>query len=261
MGADGSDAHADEQEADTSQSRMPCLTASRSSFLRFPPLLKVKQNWSEPGSGARPCRAVQDDGSPGRQIRGRSASESAKCWHERRTRVNRYIWPNRHIARTGRARGQAARGLPRPSLSSTLGPAGSSRCGSKPVSDAEARHPRQLRRVNMDRVLAAAMGHPGPLTCAAITAATRPVGPHGREPLGRAPGLGLLQRARARPVHGGRPPRVVAVQRAATGWWPASCSMRPRLGSRRRPGRRDARRDRGRRHRPTRRPRAAASPG
>jgi hypothetical protein len=47
----------------------------------------------------------------------------------------------------------------------------------KTVADAEARDPRQLRHVNMDRVLATAMDRPGPLTRAEITAATCPPRP------------------------------------------------------------------------------------
>jgi predicted NBD/HSP70 family sugar kinase len=78
---------------------------------------------------------------------------------------------------------------------------------SKPVSDTEARHPRQLRRVNMDRVLAAAMGHPGSLTCAAITAATGLSAPTVGSLSTELLELGLLTELGRGPSTGGRRPR------------------------------------------------------
>ena len=79
---------------------------------------------------------------------------------------------------------------------------------SKPVSDTEARHPRQLRRVNRDRVLAATMGHPGPLTRAADHGRHRPVG---SRRWGASPAellkLGLLNELGRGPSTGGRRPR------------------------------------------------------
>lgn len=78
---------------------------------------------------------------------------------------------------------------------------------SKPVSDTEARHPRQLRRVNMDRVLAATMGHPGPLTRAAITAATGLSAPTVGSLSADLLKLGLLRELGRGPSTGGRRPR------------------------------------------------------
>jgi len=78
---------------------------------------------------------------------------------------------------------------------------------SKAVSDTEARHPRQLRRVNMDRVLAATMGHPGPLTRTAITAATGLSAPTVGSLSAELLRLGLLSELGRGPSTGGRRPR------------------------------------------------------
>jgi predicted NBD/HSP70 family sugar kinase len=77
----------------------------------------------------------------------------------------------------------------------------------KPVSDTEARHPRQLRRVNMDRVLAATMGHPGPMTRAAITAATGLSAPTVGSLSTELVKLGFLRELGRGPSTGGRRPR------------------------------------------------------
>ena len=78
---------------------------------------------------------------------------------------------------------------------------------SKVVSDTEARHPRQLRRVNMDRVLAATMFHPGPLTRTAITAATGLSAPTVGSLSAELLKLGLLSELGLGPSTGGRRPR------------------------------------------------------
>ena len=78
---------------------------------------------------------------------------------------------------------------------------------SKSFSDAEARHPRQLRRVNMDRVLAATMGHPGPLTRAAITTATGLSAPTVGSLSTELLKLGFLTELGRGPSTGGRRPR------------------------------------------------------
>lgn len=78
---------------------------------------------------------------------------------------------------------------------------------SKAVPDTEARHPRQLRRVNMDRVLAAMMVHQGPLTRTAITAATGLSGPTVGSLAGELLKLGLLRELGLGPSTGGRRPR------------------------------------------------------
>jgi predicted NBD/HSP70 family sugar kinase len=79
----------------------------------------------------------------------------------------------------------------------------------KAVSEAEARHPRQLRQVNMDRVLAAAMARPGPLTRAQITAATRLSPPTVGSLSSALVRLGLLSELGRGPSTGGRPPHSV----------------------------------------------------
>jgi predicted NBD/HSP70 family sugar kinase len=79
----------------------------------------------------------------------------------------------------------------------------------KAISDSEARHPRQLRRANRDRVLAAAMAHPGPLTRAQITAATGLSAPTVGGLSGELVKLGLLSELGRGPSTGGRPPRSV----------------------------------------------------
>jgi len=79
----------------------------------------------------------------------------------------------------------------------------------KAVSEAEARHPRQLRQVNMDRVLAAAMARPGPLTRAQITAATHLSPPTVGGLSAALVKLGLLSELGRAPSTGGRPPRSV----------------------------------------------------
>jgi predicted NBD/HSP70 family sugar kinase len=79
----------------------------------------------------------------------------------------------------------------------------------KAVSDAEARHPRQLRQVNMDRVLAAAMTRPGPWTRAEITAATRLSAPTVGSLSAALVRLGLLREVGRTPSTGGRPPHAV----------------------------------------------------
>ena len=78
---------------------------------------------------------------------------------------------------------------------------------SKAVPDTEARHPRQLRRVNMDRVLAAMMVHQDPLTRTAITAATGLSGPTVGSLAGELLKLGLLRELGLGPSTGGRRPR------------------------------------------------------
>jgi predicted NBD/HSP70 family sugar kinase len=79
----------------------------------------------------------------------------------------------------------------------------------KAVSEAEARHPRQLRQVNMDRVLATAMSRPGPLTRAEITAATRLSPPTVGSLAAALVKLGLLSELGRGPSTGGRPPHAV----------------------------------------------------
>ena len=79
----------------------------------------------------------------------------------------------------------------------------------KTVSEAEARHPRQLRQVNMDRVLAAAMARPGPLTRAQITAATHLSSPTVGSLSAALVKLGLLSQLGRGPSTGGRPPHAV----------------------------------------------------
>jgi glucokinase len=79
----------------------------------------------------------------------------------------------------------------------------------KTVADAEARHPRQLRHVNMDRVLAAAMARPGPLTRAEITAATGLSSPTVGSLSAALVKLGLLDELGRGPSTGGRPPHAV----------------------------------------------------
>jgi glucokinase len=79
----------------------------------------------------------------------------------------------------------------------------------KAVSDGEARHPRQLRQVNMDRVLAAAMTRPGPLTRAQITAATHLSSPTVGSLSTALVKLGLLSPLGRGPSTGGRPPHAV----------------------------------------------------
>jgi predicted NBD/HSP70 family sugar kinase len=78
---------------------------------------------------------------------------------------------------------------------------------SKAVSDTEARHPGQLRRVNRDRVLAATMGHPGPLTRAELTAATGLSAPTVGSLSAELLKLGLLSELGRGPSTGGRRPR------------------------------------------------------
>jgi predicted NBD/HSP70 family sugar kinase len=79
----------------------------------------------------------------------------------------------------------------------------------KPSSDMEARHPRQLRRVNMDRVLAATMGRPGPLTRAELTTATGLSAPTVGSLAGELMKLGLLSELGRGPSTGGRRPRAL----------------------------------------------------
>jgi predicted NBD/HSP70 family sugar kinase len=79
----------------------------------------------------------------------------------------------------------------------------------KGVSEAEARHPRQLRQVNMDRVLAAAMARPGPLTRAQITAATHLSPPTVGNLSTALVKLGLLSALGRGPSTGGRPPHAL----------------------------------------------------
>jgi predicted NBD/HSP70 family sugar kinase len=79
----------------------------------------------------------------------------------------------------------------------------------KAVPEAEARHPSQLRQVNMDRVLAAAIARPGPLTRAQITAATRLSPPTVGSLSAALVKLGLLSELGRGPSTGGRPPHSV----------------------------------------------------
>ena len=79
----------------------------------------------------------------------------------------------------------------------------------KPVSDNEARHPRQLRRANMDRVLAATMGRPGPLTRAELTRATGLSAPTVGTLAAELVRLGLLREMGRGPSTGGRRPRAL----------------------------------------------------
>lgn len=78
----------------------------------------------------------------------------------------------------------------------------------RPV-DAEARHSRQLRRVNMDRVLAAAMGKPGPLTRAELMQATSLSAPTVGSLIHELLRLGLLRELGVGPSTGGRRPRAL----------------------------------------------------
>jgi predicted NBD/HSP70 family sugar kinase len=73
--------------------------------------------------------------------------------------------------------------------------------------DSEARHSRQLRRVNMDRVLAASMGNPDPMTRAQITAATGLSAPTVGSLTSELLRLGLLCELERGPSTGGRRPR------------------------------------------------------
>jgi glucokinase len=77
------------------------------------------------------------------------------------------------------------------------------------ASDLEARHPRQLRRVNMDRVLAATMGKPGPLTRAELTTVTGLSAPTVGSLAGELLRLGLLSELGRGPSTGGRRPRAL----------------------------------------------------
>jgi predicted NBD/HSP70 family sugar kinase len=79
----------------------------------------------------------------------------------------------------------------------------------KEVSEAEARHPRQLRQVNMDRVLAAAMTSAGPLTRAEITAATGLSAPTVGSLTAELVRLGLLSERGRGPSTGGRRPHAL----------------------------------------------------
>jgi predicted NBD/HSP70 family sugar kinase len=77
------------------------------------------------------------------------------------------------------------------------------------IPDMEARHPRQLRRVNMDRVLAATMGRPGPLTRAELTTVTGLSAPTVGSLAGELLRLGLLNELGRGPSTGGRRPRAL----------------------------------------------------
>jgi predicted NBD/HSP70 family sugar kinase len=77
----------------------------------------------------------------------------------------------------------------------------------KAVSDTEARHPRQLRRVNLDRVLAATMSHSGPMTRTAITSATGLSAPTVGILSAELLKLGLLRELGRGPSTGGRRPQ------------------------------------------------------
>jgi len=79
----------------------------------------------------------------------------------------------------------------------------------KAVSDSEARHPRQLRRANMDRVLAATMGRGGPVTRAELTSATGLSAPTVGTLAGELVRLGLLRELGRGPSTGGRRPRAL----------------------------------------------------
>jgi len=79
----------------------------------------------------------------------------------------------------------------------------------KKVPETEARHPRQLRGVNMDRVLAASMGKAGPLTRAELAAATSLSAPTVGGLVGELVRLGLLRELGPGPSTGGRRPRAL----------------------------------------------------
>jgi predicted NBD/HSP70 family sugar kinase len=79
----------------------------------------------------------------------------------------------------------------------------------KAVSDMEARHPRHLRRINMDRVLAATMEKPGPLTRAELTTVTGLSAPTVGSLAGELLRLGLLSELGRGPSTGGRRPRAL----------------------------------------------------
>jgi glucokinase len=75
------------------------------------------------------------------------------------------------------------------------------------VPDMEARHPRQLRRVNMDRVLAATMGRSGPVTRAELMRVTGLSAPTVGTLAAELVRLGLLRELGRGPSTGGRRPR------------------------------------------------------
>ncbi len=75
--------------------------------------------------------------------------------------------------------------------------------------DGEARHPRQLRRVNMDRLLAAAMESPGPLTRADLVHATALSAPTVGNLCTDLVRLGLLTELGQAPSTGGRRPAML----------------------------------------------------
>lgn len=70
----------------------------------------------------------------------------------------------------------------------------------------EARHPRQLRRANMDRVLAASMARTGPVTRAELATATGLSAPTVGSLVGELVRLGLLRELGPGPSTGGRRP-------------------------------------------------------
>lgn len=80
---------------------------------------------------------------------------------------------------------------------------------SRSASDLEARHPRQLRRVNMDRVLAATMATPEPQTRAELMKATGLSAPTVGSLATELVRLGLLRELGRGPSTGGRPPRAL----------------------------------------------------
>jgi predicted NBD/HSP70 family sugar kinase len=80
---------------------------------------------------------------------------------------------------------------------------------SKRTLDTEARHPRQLRRVNMDRVLEASMARADPLTRAELAAATSLSAPTVGSLAAELVRLGLLRELGQGPSTGGRRPRAL----------------------------------------------------
>jgi predicted NBD/HSP70 family sugar kinase len=79
----------------------------------------------------------------------------------------------------------------------------------KAASDTEARHPRQLRWANMDRVLAATMGRVGPLTRAELTSITSLSAPTVGSLATELVSLGLLRELGHGPSTGGRRPQAL----------------------------------------------------